>query len=261
MQDDATSYNCNNYLLQYNYKIAEVLHLIIDLSCPIELRSYELLTDDAGTTRAYLQLYNLSDKTITGYSATVRWSRDMTDDEVNDNIAVDAIAIDGKMNFELKLTGDLVRNADRMELYFTVVEFSDGTRWKSHDGDLIDVDEQPYLQGPAAQKMRDTAGEDAIMYPQVQDKFWRCVCGRINLLDEESCRRCGRDRNYVLRELNPKALGFTEEEKKQNIKRRKKAMRSVKKVEKAKSDTVFLVACVSAAVLMFLLLQVLAAVM
>ena len=235
--------------------------MIIDLSCPIELRSYELLTDDAGTTRAYLQLYNLSEKTITGYSATVRWSRDMTDDEMNDNIAVDTIAIDGKTHFELRLTGDLVRNADRMELYFTNVDFSDGSKWKSKDGDLIDVDEQSFLTGRQAQKMQEVAGLDAIMFPQVQDHFWRCVCGRINTMEEENCRRCGRDRNHVLKDLNPKALGFSEEEKKQNQKRKKKAMRSVKKVEKAKADTVFLVACVSAAVVMFLLLQVLAAVL
>lgn len=235
--------------------------MIIDLSCPIELRGYELLTDDAGTTRAYLKLFNISNKTITGYSATVHWSRDLTDDEINDHIAVDAIEIGEKINFELKLTSDLIRNADRMELYFSSVQFNDGSSWRPQDGDLVDVDEQPYLQGMPGQILRDKAGDDAIMYPQTQDRFWRCVCGRINLLTDSHCLRCQRERSYVLKELNPKALGLSEEDRKEEKKRKIRAVHSVKKVEKAKSDTWMLIGFAAIAVLAFLLLQVLAAVM
>ncbi len=235
--------------------------MIIDLSCPIEMRGYELLTDDAGTTRAYLKLFNISNKTITGYSATVHWSRDLSDDEINDHIAVDTIEIAEKINFELKLTSDLVRNADRMELYFSSVQFDDGTQWHPADGDLIDVDEQPYLKGMAGQVLREKAGDDAIMYPQTQDRFWRCVCGRINLLTDEKCLRCERERAYVLKELNPKALGLSDEDRELEKDRKIRAVHSIKKVEKAKSDTWMLIGCAAVAVLAFLLLQVLAAVM
>ena len=46
--------------------------MIVDLSCPIELRGYELLMDDNGHTRAYIRLFNLSERAVVAYSATTR---------------------------------------------------------------------------------------------------------------------------------------------------------------------------------------------
>lgn len=234
--------------------------MIIDLSSPIEFRGYELLSDDNGTTRSYLKLYNITDRTITGYSATVRWSKDSVEDGATDHIDVDGIAIPGSTHFELMLTSSCA-GADRIELYFAGVNFEDGGKWTPKDGALVDVGEQPVLTGKDAQILRETAGEDAIMYPQTQDKFWRCVCGRINLLTESECRRCRRDRGYVLKELNPKALGMTDGEKKKAGKRRKKAMRSVKRPEQAESDTALLIGIAVAAVLTFIIMQVLTAIL
>lgn len=233
--------------------------MILDLSSPIEFRGYELLSDDAGITRSYLKLYNISDRTITGYSATVRWSKDSVEDGTTDHIDVDGIAIPGSTHFELMLSSTCP-GADRLELYFSGVSFEDGGKWTPKDGALVDVGEQPELTGKDAQTLREAAGDDAIMYPQTQDKFWRCVCGRINLLTEGQCRRCGRDRSYVLRELNPKALGMTEPERKKAGKRRRKAMKSVKRPEQAKNDTMLLIGIAAAAVLAFIVMQVLMAI-
>ena len=56
------------------------------------------------------------------------------------------------------------------------------------------------------------AGEDAVQYPEIQREYWRCVCGRINLLSDGVCARCHRDRNLVLKKFNAKAVRRAQED-------------------------------------------------
>lgn len=180
--------------------------MIVDLSCPIELRGYELLMDDNGHTRAYIRLFNLSERAVVAYSATTRWYNGLTRADVTENITVDEMLVKPRSGF--KLVHSLVDflNADHVEMYFTSVTFEDGAVWKPEDGDLVDIGEQPVLQGEALDRLRAAAGDDAVQYPQTQKNFWRCVCGRINLLTSETCARCGRDQREVLTKFNEKAF-------------------------------------------------------
>lgn len=180
--------------------------MIVDLSCPIELRGYELLMDDNGHTRAYIRLFNLSEHAVVAYSATTRWYNGLTRADVTENITVDEMLVKPRSGF--KLVHSLVDflNADHVEMYFTSVTFEDGTVWKPEDGDLVEIGEQPVLRGEALDRLRAAAGDDAVQYPQTQKNFWRCVCGRINLLTSETCVRCGRDQREVLTKFNEKAF-------------------------------------------------------
>ena len=180
--------------------------MIVDLSCPIELRGYELLMDDNGHTRAYIRLFNLSERAVVAYSATTRWYNGLTRADVTENITVDEMLVKPRSGF--KLVHSLVDflNADHVEMYFTSVTFEDGAVWKPEDGDLVEIGEQPVLQGEALDRLRAAAGDDAVQYPQTQKNFWRCVCGRINLLTSETCARCGRDQREVLTKFNEKAF-------------------------------------------------------
>lgn len=180
--------------------------MIIDLSCPVELRGYELLRDDHGSTRAYIRLFNLSERTVTGYSATVQWYNALTNAADTENISVDEVEIPPRSFFKFVHSTKSDAEADHVEMYFSSVIFSDGETWTPRDGDLVDVGEQPVLEGEELDLLQEAAGEDAVQFPQVQNKYWRCVCGRINLLDRETCLRCRRDRNDVLKNLNSKAV-------------------------------------------------------
>lgn len=180
--------------------------MIIDLSCPIELRGYELLQDDHGNARAYLKLFNLSNQIVTGYSATVCWFNGLTRASITENIEVGACELAPKSAFKLvHSTRDTVA-VDYVELYFSSVSFANGEIWRPKDGDLIEIGEQPRLEGAQLDMLKRAAGRDAVQYPQVQKNYWRCVCGRINLLEDESCARCERSRNEVLIRLNEKAI-------------------------------------------------------
>ena len=200
--------------------------MIIDLSCPIELRGYELLHDDAGTVRAYIDLFNVSDLTVTAYSGTVRWSRDETQEDANDTVSVDQLAIPGGGRFRLSLSSSLVRYADRLEIYFSRVSFEDAPDWTPKDGDLVDVGEQRALEGAELSRLRQTAGEDALMYPETQDNYWRCVCGRINPLNASECVRCRRERTHVLNDLNRKTVNMNLDDRFRRARRQNSAARA-----------------------------------
>ncbi|MBR3929715.1 MAG: hypothetical protein IKJ65_12020 [Clostridia bacterium] len=204
--------------------------MIVDLSCPIELRSYELLNDDFGNIRAYIHLYNLADKKIVGYSATINWYNAITRARITENISVDECEAAPKNDFKLVHSTLNHAKIDHVEMYFACVTYEDGTEWRPGEGDLIEIGEQMQLSGARLDRLREAAGEDAVQYPQVQKEYWRCVCGRINYLKDDKCIRCLRDRNRVLKQLNHRAVMRQGEENGKNRKRqaqKKRAWRGV----------------------------------
>ena len=231
--------------------------MIIDLSSPIELRGYEMLHDDAGAARAYIDLFNVSIDTVSGYTATVRWARDESSEKVNDYVSVDQIAIPGGGLFRLVLSCKTIKYADRLEMYISRVTFTDGSVWEPKDGDLVDVGEFVPLQGEELDRLKSIAGDDAYAYPETQDRFWRCVCGRINPLESEKCVRCLRERNYVLSELNRKAIGMDEDEKQERKKRVSRAKRENARSEEAKKRAFVYTVLLAAAAVSFAALAIL----
>lgn len=231
--------------------------MIIDLSSPLELRGYEIMHDDSGAARAYIDLFNLSDYTVNAYSATVRWSRDGSDDGFNDYVAVDNIAIPGGAFFKLVLSGGDFKYPDRIEMYFSSVSFDNGMLWEPKDGDLVDVGEFKPLEGEALERLKAVAGEDASIFPETQDNFWRCVCGRINALESDECMRCRRERNYVLTELNRKIVDLNEEARAKRSKRIRYAAQSRIKSEVNDSTTDKYLVLMFAIIALFLTVSVL----
>ncbi len=204
----------------------------MDLSCPIELRGYELLGDDLGYLRAYIKLMNLSNQPIVSYGATVSWYNGLTQERITENIVVDACEIAPKHSFRLSYSTKNTINADHLEMYFTGIQFLDGSKWQPEDGALVDIGEQRVLTGAKLDALRKAAGYDAIQYPQVQKDFWRCVCGRINLLETDECIRCGRDRQQVLTKFNAKAFSPVHTNpKKAPVRRKKTAHRRLRYIK------------------------------
>ncbi len=211
--------------------------MLIDLSCPIELWGYELLHDDVGVTHARIDLFNVSDNTICAYAGVVRWSRDETGEALSDSIRVDWVELEEGTEFKLSLSTNKLRYADRVEIYFTDVEFTDAPAWKPDDSDMVDVGEQKQLTGEELMRLKEAAGDDALMYPQTQDVFWRCVCGRINPLSLDKCMRCRRERDYVLGELNRRAVGLSPEQVWARQKRQVRAKAASRQAIRAKQNT------------------------
>ena len=197
--------------------------MIIDLTCPIELTAYEINYDDLGSAEATLELFNLSDKTITGYNVTVACEKNKH--RANQNFSISSLMIEGGFEFKLKIPLQL-KHVKKFDIIIQSVAFNDGTVWRSEGGALVDTCALKPITGKQLDEFQTIAGEDACFYPEMQNNFWRCVCGRINSMSDEVCFRCRRERDYVLKDLNRHILTTDKKTQKQRNKRERKAVRS-----------------------------------
>ena len=170
----------------------------VDLSCPVELRGYELTSDDAGHTRASVRLYNLAGRRISSFEAVVRWENSKTGASAAAPFTADHLRAGARSYFTLSLSTDLVRAADYIELNFTRVHFEDGDHdWHAGGGTIVEISETEPLSGPEQNALFAAAGEDAVRFPEEDEKTWTCVCGRVNLQNGRPCVRCRRGHDDV----------------------------------------------------------------
>ena len=171
--------------------------LRIDLHCPVELTGYELLHDDRGRTRAYLQLFNLSSQRISRLEAVAHF----TDEDGNDQAQSLCQQLDAgpRKAFTLSAAADALPGATGLWLAFTKLKFESGRPdWIGHPGRLTEIPDLPAPDGRDLNKLMAIAGRDAVCFPRRAGAYWLCVCGRPNACRRKTCLRCGRDREQVL---------------------------------------------------------------
>lgn len=179
----------------------------IDLTCPIEIRGYELICDDRGCVRAYISLSNLAPHAIARFDAIVCWANSQNGQSAAHPFRADRLEADARAEFRLSLSTEAVPEADTLEIHFTRVHFADGEAdWIGGQAELVEIDELPEISGAEAKMLAIAAGEDAVRFPEKHEKHWVCVCGRANFRHQHTCVRCLRDRTDVLRNLNRNAV-------------------------------------------------------
>ena len=162
----------------------------VDLSCPVELRSYELISDDAGHTRANICLYNLSARRVSGFEAVAHWLDSRSGASAAVPFAIDRMRAGARSFFNITLTA-AAGKADHVGLNFTRVCFEDGEHeWRAGDGPVTEVSEILPLPGPEQNSLLAAAGEDAVRFAAEENGVWRCVCGRANPRGQVQCVRC-----------------------------------------------------------------------
>lgn len=177
--------------------------LKIDLTCPIEIRGYELICDDRGCVRAYITLNNLAPHAIAHFDAIVCWANSITGQSEAQPIRADQLSADARATFQFSLSTTTVAEADVLELHFTRVHFADGEpEWIGGQAEPVEIDELPQTPGAELRLLHNAAGEDAVRFPEKHEKHWVCVCGRANFRHQTVCARCLRERADVLRNLN-----------------------------------------------------------
>lgn len=179
----------------------------IDLTCPIEIRGYELICDDRGCVRAYITLNNLSPHAIGRFDAIVCWANSQSGQSAAHPVRAELPDADGRTTFRFSLSTDTVAEADMLELHFTRVRFADGeSDWIGGQSEMIDLTELPEIPGSELRMLNAAAGDDAVRFPEKHEKYWICVCGRPNFRHQTVCSRCLRDRSDVLRNLTRNAV-------------------------------------------------------
>ena len=179
----------------------------IDLTCPIEIRGYELICDDRGCVRAYISLFNLSPHAIARFDAIVCWSNSANGQSTAQPVRAELPDADGRASFRFSLSTGTVAEADTLELHFTRVHFADGEAdWIGGQAEMVEISELPEIPGPELRMLSAAAGDDAVRFPEKHEKHWVCVCGRANFRHQTVCSRCLRDRSDVLRNLTRNAV-------------------------------------------------------
>ncbi len=180
--------------------------MYLDLTCPLELLSAELLRDDRRKVRAYLLMNNLAPHRIARIEGEIHWIQEASAERASMPFAVDGLRAGAGERFKLQLSTDQMPDADDVELVIHRIGYGGGGKdWVGNPEDLIRI-EEPLPPAPAElNKLVSLAGQDARAFPLKTSGYWICVCGRPNRIGSD-CARCGRGMEHVLENFNRKTV-------------------------------------------------------
>lgn len=162
----------------------------VDLSCPVEVRGYAL-SCDGDAMRASVRLYNLTRRRVAWLEGAAGWFS-ASGKRMATPFRADSLRAPGESAFRIALETSRLPDANRLELRFSRVGFDDGDEWRAGDGPFADLEPLPAIAPAELDALRDFAGADAVCYPKQTSQIWRCVCGRLNPNDADTCARCHR---------------------------------------------------------------------
>jgi len=181
--------------------------LIIDLSCPLEIKGYEILRDDGDNVRAYIELFNLMDKRVSQFDAVARWIATEYDEYDEMPFFADQLRASARTVFNISISKQNMPQADQLEIYFMRICFEDGSPdWLGDPDRLIDIDLNEEIEGRTLNVLMSLAGRDVVRFPRRTQDYWICVCGHVNAIALDQCRRCRRGRDIVLTSLAREAI-------------------------------------------------------
>lgn len=162
-----------------------------DLSCPAELLSVNI---DKETKSAEATFFNLSSQTITAIKYEI-----VLFDETGEIISKTPAELEG-ISFlprDKFISVVAAENAENLDIVFTEFTFEDGTVFVP-SGEMTDISYDELSESEMAYFER--AGvNDARCYAKEESSYWLCVCGRPNLLTSETCIKCQRAKEDVLK--------------------------------------------------------------
>ena len=172
--------------------------LYLDLYCPIELLSFELLRDDTGKVRAYLTLNNLSNVHAVSIEGTVHWIDTKSDHRTDTAFTADQFKPGKQKPFKLQLATADNPNTDEIELTIHRVQFDrDKPDWIGKPEDRLRIEGPLIPRGSELNKLLQAAGYDAAHFPLRTKSYWICICGRPNPIGDSNCARCNRKQTLV----------------------------------------------------------------
>ncbi len=180
--------------------------MLMDLTCPAEFRSVEVLRDSGGRGQAYLTFTNLRDREIDELHAMVTL---LDGDGVSLGIRplrYRNLGAQGRAQFTLCLAMDDLPMFEDARVTIQRVHFADGGDWSWDEDALMDCTPKELVPGPERVALVAVAGSDAICWPEQRRDAWVCVCGRFNENLQYSCQRCGRNRERTFAQYQLQAV-------------------------------------------------------
>ncbi len=236
-----------------------------DLLCPVENQGVTMKTNSkTGEPYALFKLFNLSGSVIVGVTFMVR-AFDGYGGELGEvQVVLDELSAQPKSYFAENKAVSLRDFPDvkHITVDFLEVRFAEGEAYIK-EGDLteISITEPDYDERI---RLLSAAGADAQCYAQDAGSHWVCVCGRPNISGVETCLRCGREKDVVMRQFSSKdALTNTlaeqavAEHQKEEALKEQLAQKKAESRRKRKKVVVTALAVIAALVVLWLVITLL----
>ncbi len=171
----------------------------IDLSCPVENRG-SIVKTNSETNEQYLllKLLNISDKTITGVKFNVLVYNSTGEEVAVIPVELSDLEAEPKKFFAENKAISLTDIEDAKNFVVEVLraEFPDEEPYVPSEEKTVTANSSE-ASVDEAMALRQFVPE-AVCFSEENIDHWRCVCGRPNFLDMDTCVRCGRDKTEIL---------------------------------------------------------------
>lgn len=214
--------------------------MIIDLSCPVE-NHCTIVKNNQETNEPYLllKLFNLSEKTINSINFHV-YAYDLNGTELGTvPVFLEGLSASPRTYFAETKAISLVGIDDAKNFIVSVdsVIFDDETEYLPSETHTINADNSE-ASIDDAMLLREFVPE-AVCYASEYENYWRCVCGRANFPNDDTCIRCERSKNDVLSDFSSRdALNDTiaraQAEEERMLREEEERLRIEKELKKAK---------------------------
>ena len=180
--------------------------MLVDINCPVELLEYQLYrSKKTGKIYCSFRFNNISEESIKGFNATVYCY-----DQFGEPVGMESNSFEYTQQFTEsikpnklfdngeKISLDNFRNTRKIDIVIHKVLFSDETTWTKKETELENVELKEINHPKQLSYVKTHEGNDAKYYSQIVNDKWLCVCGRLNLEDTKTCKRCKREKKRVL---------------------------------------------------------------
>lgn len=180
--------------------------MLVNINCPIELLEYQLYrSKETGKVYCSFRFNNISEKRIKGFNATIYCF-----DQFGEPVGWESNSLEYKLQLtesigpnqafgdNEKILLDNFSHARNIDIVIDKVLFNDETTWTKTETELEKVELKEINNPRQITFVKAHEGNDAKYYSQILNDKWTCVCGRLNLENMETCKRCKREKDHVL---------------------------------------------------------------
>lgn len=179
--------------------------MLIDLSCPVEIRGTSIYTNpETGSPYLSLKLLNISEKTITSLKLDVKMFDESNAEITSVPVELPELSVLPKEAFTEDCAVPLsdFPNAKHFDVEVTYATFENEEPYTPSEENTVDFDNSETSIEDALLLRKLVS--DAVCYSKECDDHWKCACGRPNFLDSEKCVRCGRNKDIMLQNFSSK---------------------------------------------------------
>lgn len=180
--------------------------MLVDINCPIEVLKYQLYrSKETGKVYCSFRFNNISENKIKGFNATIYCF-----DQFGEPVGWES----NSFKYKLQLTESIGPNqafgdnekislenfphARNIDIVIEKVLFNDETTWTQTETELEKVELKEINNPRLLTFVKAHEGNDAKYYSQILNDKWTCVCGRLNVENMKTCKRCKKEKDHVL---------------------------------------------------------------